>query len=361
MTGTGDAAVTASTAASSPPVSDARAAPATAITNFDPTRLDAFLRDRYPDLRGKLILERTVGGMSNPTFFISYDDWSVVLRKQPDAILTRSAHNIHREFRVMSALCGSAVPVPKPLLFHPGADVVGTPFYLMERLRGRVFSTYQLPGLSPDERRRCYESMCAVMAAMHNFDWQAAGLCDYGRPGNYFERQLSRWSKQWEQFRVADNPYVDQLIVWLRERVPQSDSASLCHGDFRVPNLMFHATEARIIGVLDWELSTLGHPLADVAFNLQAWRMLPEENGGIRGLDWEALGIPAEDEYLRTYYRFRGPSERLSTFHLVFAMFRAAVGSASIAARGAAIGGQLSIAYAKRGVEAIASPDRALA
>jgi aminoglycoside phosphotransferase (APT) family kinase protein len=321
--------------------------------DFNPASLDAFLRETYPELTGKLVIDRTVGGMSNPTYFISYDDWSVVLRKQPNGVLSRSAHNIDREFAVMSALYGSDVPVPKPLLFHTEPAVVGTPFYLMERLRGRVFSTYELPGLAPIERRACYDSMCAAMAAMHNFAWQAAGLADYGRPGNYFERQLSRWSQLWDQFRTADNPYIDELIAWLRDRVPSSDSATLCHGDFRVPNLMFHATEPRVIGVLDWELSTLGHPLADVAFNLQAWRMLPEENGGIRGLDWPALGIPTEEEYLRSYYRLRGPSERLSTFHMAFAMFRAAVGSASIAARGTAIGGKLSIAYARRGVEAI--------
>jgi aminoglycoside phosphotransferase (APT) family kinase protein len=324
--------------------------------DFEPARLDAFLRASYPGLHGNLTLDRTVGGMSNPTFFVTYGDWSVVLRKQPNGVLSRSAHNIEREFRVMRALYGSDVPVPKPLLFHADTAVVGTPFYLMERLRGRVFDTYELPDLSPSDRRACYDSMCAVMAAMHNFDWQAAGLADFGRRGNYFERQLSRWSQLWDQYRSADNPYIDELLAWLRDRVPQSDSASLCHGDFRVPNLMFHATEPRVIGVLDWELSTLGHPLADVAFNLQAWRMLPEENGGIRGLDWCALGIPSEEEYLQSYYRFRGPSEHLGTFHMAFAMFRAAVGSASIAARGTAAGGRLSLAYARRGVEAISAP-----
>jgi aminoglycoside phosphotransferase (APT) family kinase protein len=323
------------------------------VADFEPARLDAFLRDRFPGLAGQLTIDRTVGGMSNPTYFVSYGDWSVVLRKQPNGVLSRSAHNIEREFRVMSALYGSDVPVPKPISFHSDPSVLGTPFYLMERLRGRVFSTYELPGLGPSDRRACYDSMCRVMAAIHNFDWQAAGLADYGRPGNYFERQLSRWSQQWEQFRSPDNPYIDELIAWLRERVPHSDSATVCHGDFRVPNLMFHPTEPRVTGVLDWELSTLGHPLADVAFNLQAWRMLPEENGGIRGLDWEAFGIPTEEDYLQSYYRFRGPSERLGTFHMAFAMFRAAVGSASIAARGTAIGGKLSIAYARRGVEAI--------
>jgi aminoglycoside phosphotransferase (APT) family kinase protein len=309
-------------------------------------------------------VERTVGGMSNPTYFVTYGEWSVVLRKQPDSTLLRSAHSIDREFRVLSALQGSAVPIPKPILYCTEPDIVGTPFYLMERLHGRVFSDNAIPTLSAPARLACYESMCRTLAALHAFDWRSAGLADYGRPGNYFERQLSRWSQQWEQIRSHDNPYVDQLIAWLRDKVPQSDTVALCHGDFRIANLMFHATEPRVIGVLDWELSTLGHPLADVAFNLQAWRMTPDENGGIRGLDLQAAGIPTEERYLQSYYLYSGLRERLSPFHIAFAMFRAAVGTAGVAARGAAsaavepavaaVASQLAIAYAKRGVEAIA-------
>ena len=326
-------------------------------------RLDAFLRDRFPQLNGSMSVERTVGGMSNPTYFITYGDWSVVLRKKPDSTLLRSAHSIDREFRVLRALQGSAVPVPKPFLYCSESDIVGTPFYLMERLRGRVFSDNALPGLAAPARLACYESMCRTLAALHAFDWRAAGLADYGRPGNYFERQLGRWSQQWEQIRGQDNPYVDQLIDWLRDKVPPSNTVVLCHGDFRIANLMFHPTEPRVIGVLDWELSTLGHPLADVAFNLQAWRMTPDENGGIRGLDLQVAGIPTEERYLQSYYLYSGLRDRLAPFHVAFAMFRAAVGSAGVAARGAvgngvepavaAVARHLAIAYAKRGVEAI--------
>lgn len=332
---------------------------------LDAGRLDSFLRSTFPELRGTLRIEQTSGGMSNPTFFVSYDEWSVVLRKPPHSTLDRSAHAIDREFRVISALHGSDVPVPGPLLYHAGQDVVGTPFYLMERLHGRVFHDYALQTLSRDQRAACYESMCRVMAAMHRFDWASVGLADFGRPGNYFERQLKRWSDQWARIRSDDNPYVDPLICWLRDHVPPGDTISLCHGDFRMPNLMFHATEPRVVGVLDWELSTLGHPLADVAFNVQAWRMTPDENGGIRGLDLAALGIPSEDAYLETYYRHCGRPDRMSAFHMAFAMFRAAIGSAGIAARGeagnsspsgiAGIGRKLSIAYARRGVEVIQS------
>jgi aminoglycoside phosphotransferase (APT) family kinase protein len=331
---------------------------------LDTARLDRYLRERFPELRGALRCEQALGGMSNPTYFLDYDDWSAVLRKQPASSLSRSAHSIDREFRVMSALHGSEVPVPKPILYCDDASIVGTPFYLMERLRGRVFFEYATPTLDAVARRACFDSMCRTMAAIHRFDWQAAGLATFGRPGNYFERQIKRWSEQWENLRSADNPCVDQLIRWLRERIPTSDRAAVCHGDFRLANLMFHSTEPRVIGVLDWELSTLGHPLADVAFNVQAWRMTPDENGGIRGLDWTPLGIPSEQDYLDAYYRYSGSSERLTPFHMAFAMFRAAVGSAGIAARGAAanspaaaaVGRSLSLAYARRGVEAMAAP-----
>jgi aminoglycoside phosphotransferase (APT) family kinase protein len=334
------------------------------VPALDTARLDPYLRERFPEVRGALTCEQAVGGMSNPTFFLGSGDWSAVLRKQPATSLSRSAHSIDREFRVMSALHGSEVPVPKPLLYCDDASIVGTPFYLMERLHGRVFFEYATPTLDAASRRAIYDSMCRTMAAVHRFDWLAAGLGDFGRPGNYFERQIKRWSEQWESLRSTDNPYVDPLIRWLRERVPASDQTAVCHGDFRLANLMFHSTEPRVIGVLDWELSTVGHPLADVAFNVQAWRMTPDENGGIRGLDWTQLGVPSEQDYLDAYYRYSGSSERLTPFHMAFAMFRAAVGSAGIAARGeaanaaaeAAVGRRLSLAYARRGVEAMGTP-----
>jgi aminoglycoside phosphotransferase (APT) family kinase protein len=330
---------------------------------FDAERLDAYLRHQFPDLRGKMALQQAVGGLSNPTYFITYGEWSVVLRKQPGSVLSRSAHSIDREFRVLSALHGSAVPVPRPIVYCAGTGIVGTPFYLMERLKGRVFFDYATPALSPKERRSAFDSMCRTMAAVHRFDWESAGLGDFGRPGNYFERQIKRWSEQWDRLRSEENPHVDRLIAWLRERVPVSEHASLCHGDFRLANLMFHETEPKVIGVLDWELSTLGHPLADAAFNVQAWRMTPDENGGIRDLDLPALGIPSEEEYLHSYYEHSGASEKLTAFHMAFAMFRAAVGSAGIAARGdaagdaaaSAVGRTLALAYARRGVEAIGS------
>jgi aminoglycoside phosphotransferase (APT) family kinase protein len=319
--------------------------------DFDIGRLDAYLRKLLGG-GGATEVERTQGGMSNPTYFLRRGDWRAVLRKQPGEVL-------------MPALQGSAAPTPKPLHYCADRDILGTPFYLMERLNGRVFHEFATPGLEREERRALFGAMCAAMAAIHRLDYRALGLGDYGRPGNYFARQLKRWSGQWSQFRHGDddNPDLDHIVRWLSERVPDSELLTLCHGDFRIANIMFHASEPRVIGVLDWELSTLGHPLVDLAFNSQAWRMAPDENGGLRDLPLAELGIPSEADYLDLYYRLADSKERLTVFHQVFAMFRGAVGSAGVAARGAAgngvlpdaarVGRRLALAYARRGVAMI--------
>jgi len=341
-------------------------APADRGIDFDPARLDTYLRQAVPGLAGELVVERTVGGMSNPTYFLRRGDWQAVLRKQPNAVLMASAHAIDREFRVLTALRGSSVPVPAPLLYCDDREVLGTPFYLMERIDGRVFEGFAMPGVTQDDRRAMYDSMGATMAALHSLDFHAVGLADFGRPGNYFARQFSRWSQQWAQFRRGDddNPDLDRIVAWLGERVPESQTLALCHGDFRITNMMFHPTEPRVVAVLDWELSTLGHPLVDVAFNSQAWRMATDENGGLLGLPLAELGIPTEEDYLERYYRLAGSRERMTTFHQVFAMFRGAVGSAGVAVRGdagngflpdaARVGRKLARAYAQRGAALIA-------
>ena len=334
-------------------------------TDFDVGALDAYLRERLGHGREPLAVQRTEGGMSNPTYFLARGDWHAVLRKQPAGELAPSAHAIDREWRVLGALRGTAVPVPEPLHWCGERDVLGTPFYLMEHLHGRVFHPYALPGLAPADRAAMYEAMLGTLAALHRLDASALGLADYGRPGNYFARQLRRWSDQWASFRRGDddNPALDLVVAWLAERVPPSELQTLCHGDFRMSNLMFHPEEPRVIGVLDWELSTLGHPLVDVAYNTQAWRMAPDENGGLLGEPLAALGIPAESEYLERYYDLTRAGERLTAFHQVFAMFRGAVGSAGVARRGeqgngflpdaARIGRKLSLAYAERALALI--------
>lgn len=333
--------------------------------DFDVAALDAYLRDTLALGAAPLEVRRTEGGMSNPTYFLKKDGWQAVLRKQPGGAVMPSAHAIDREWRVLTALLHTDVPVPAPLHYEADRAVLGTPFYLMEKLDGRVFHEFATPGLPRAERTALYESMVATMAGIHRLDIAALGLTDYGRAGNYFARQLKRWSEQWAKFRRddADNPALDRIVAWLAERVPDSTLQTLCHGDFRIGNVMFHATEPRAIGVLDWELSTLGHPLVDVAFNSQAWRMAPDENGGLLGLPLAELGIPNEDDYLERYYTLAGSTERMTTFHQVFAMFRGAVGSAGVAVRGeqgngflpdaARIGRKLALAYAERGLALI--------
>ena len=330
--------------------------------DFDVDRLNAYL-DALLGGAERLRVDRTQGGMSNPTYFLERGAWQAVLRKQPAGKVMPSAHAIDREYRVLSALQGTDVPVPQPLHYCDDPEVLGTPFYLMERLEGRVFHAFSTPGLARAERAALFDAMVATMAAIHRLDVTALGLADYGRPGNYFARQLKRWSEQWfTQYRKGDddNPALDRLVAWLAERVPDSQLLRLCHGDFRIGNVMFHPTEPRVVGVLDWELSTLGHPLVDVAFNSQAWRMAPDENGGLLGLSVTELGIPEEADYLERYYTLAQSPERMTSFHQAFAMFRGAVGSAGVAVRGEAgngflpdaarVGRKLARAYAERGL-----------
>jgi len=327
---------------------------------FAPGRLDAFLRDALADVKGPMRIARIAGGQSNPTFFVDFDNRALVLRKQPPGELLPSAHAIDREYRVMSALASTEVPVPLMVLYHAGRDVVGTPFYLMEKLDGRVYAQYGLPGVAPAERRAMYESMAQTMARLHRVDPAQVGLADFGKPGNYFARQVARWTRQWQSAKTRENPALERVIEWLPVHIPVGDEAAICHGDFRMGNLMFHPIEPRVIAVLDWELATLGHPLADVAFNCMAWRTLPSEYGGLLGEDLAALGIPGEDEYLGWYYRHAERTSRVEPFHFAFAMFRFAVIFEGIAARAAAgnaaadnarEAGELGPAFARRALD----------
>lgn len=331
--------------------------------------LDAFLRQSIEGLSGPMRLQKIGGGQSNPTFFVSYDQRELVLRKKPDGDVLPSAHAVDREYRVMKALATTALPVPPVLLYHAEPDVVGTPFYVMERVPGRVFNDNATPGIEPDERRAIYFAMADTLATLHGVDWQAAGLTGYGKPGGYYQRQLGRWQQQWVLSRIDPIPAIDQLLDWLGRHLPADDGdTTLAHGDFKLNNLLFHPTEPRVVAVLDWELATLGHPLADVAFNTVAWRTLPGEYGGIRGLDHAALGIPTEHEYLAHYYRRTGrddPARQAQPFHWAFAFMRWAVifaGIAARAARGSATAdnaaevGVLAVALAQRGLEAIDTP-----
>lgn len=301
--------------------------------DFSPEALDGYLKGRLPALGDLVDITRFVGGQSNPTFRLTGTAGAAVLRKQPAGEILPSAHAVDREFRVMSALAGTDVPVPPMLHFCDDPSVIGTPFYVMGFLEGRVFHDGRLPGLSPDERAAVYDDMNRVMAALHRLDPAAVGLSDYGKAGGYFDRQIRRWSRQLELSRTNDVAVLETVRDWLAVNVPDEDETRIVHGDLRLGNVMFAKDRPVAIALLDWELSTLGHPLADVAFNCIGYHSTPDEYGGVLGLDLAALGIPGEDEYLERYYERTGRDTRLLPFHLVFALFRFAVIFEGIAAR----------------------------
>jgi aminoglycoside phosphotransferase (APT) family kinase protein len=300
---------------------------------LDVERLRAFLAERL-GLGGPMSVERITGGQSNPTYFVSFPDRRLVLRKRPAGPTLPSAHAIDREYRVMAALAETDVPVPRTVLYHDAPDVLDTPFYLMERLDGRVFHDCALPSLAPEERRAIYLSMAETLARLHSVEPSAIGLGDYGRPGNYFERQIARWSRQWAESPTKDIPELDALVAWLPAHLPTDDGAiAIAHGDFRLGNLIIHPIEPRVVGILDWELSTLGHPLADLGFCCMPWHTAPDEYAGVLGLDREALGIPAEAEFVAQYFAHAKPVAGFGKFHLAFALFRFAVIFVGIADR----------------------------
>lgn len=295
---------------------------------LDTDALQAHLEERLPGFDGRLTAEKFAGGQSNPTFLISDGSRKWVLRRKPPGELLASAHAVDREYRVLTALQDTDVPVARTYLLCEDDAVIGSMFYIMEFLDGRVFWDPQLPELASNgERGAFYDEMNRVLAALHGVDVDAVGLADFGRPGNYYERQISRWTKQYRASETETSDAMERLIEWLPANLPADDGAvSLVHGDYRLDNLMFHATEPRIIGVLDWELSTLGHPLADLAYQVMAWQ-LPND-GGLRGLkdvDRAAFGIPADNEYVQRYCERTG-RERIDNWHfyLVFCFFRLA-------------------------------------
>lgn len=331
---------------------------------FDADRLDQFLRASIPGLEGAMTLKRIAGGQSNPTFFVTCESRGLVLRKQPPGELLPSAHAIDREYRVMGALKKVGVLVPNVVLYCEDRDVIGTPFYIMDRLNGRVFHDGALPGVSREDRGLMYRSLAQALAALHNVDPASVGLADYGKSGNYFARQIARWTKQWELSRTRDDANIDRLIAWLPKNIPDDDATVVAHGDFRVGNVMFHEREPRVIAILDWELSTLGHPLADLAHACMGWHSWPDEYGGLMGLDLVALGIPDEAEFTNAYYGTANHGLRITGFHMAFALFRFAIIFEGIAARAkagnaadanATAVGPLATSFARHAVDALSA------
>lgn len=304
-----------------------------------PTRaLAGHLRTLGLSTARDLRVQGLAGGQSNPTFVLDDGARRFVLRKQPVGPLVASAHAIDREYRVMRALQDSALPVPRMLAYCDDATLLGTPFYLMEFLEGRVLFDQALPGLAPRERAAVYDDLNRVIAALHAVDLDAAGLRTFGRPGNYVARQVDRWSRQLVASTLPVPRALRQLMEWLPHHLPRGDDPTgLVHGDYRLDNVVLHPAEPRVIGVLDWELSTLGHPLADFAYHAMSWRIPARLWRGIGGLGLPALGIPTEDQYVRRYAERTGRDPRAHwEFYLAFNFFRMAAILHGIGQRAAA-------------------------
>jgi len=280
------------------------------------------------DFRQPMSVQQYQGGQSNPTYRLEAGGTRYVLRKKPPGKLLPSAHLVEREYRVMKALSGTDVPVPKMHLLCEDDTVLGTTFFVMEYVEGRVLPDPSIADASsPDERRATYDSLCDTLATLHNVDYEAIGLGDFGKPAHYVPRQIDRWTKQFHAAKTDDMPAMDALIEWLPANMPAGDETAIAHGDFRLENTILHPTEPRVIAVLDWELSTLGHPLGDLAYNCMTFH-LPHgapSLKGIAGLDLKALGIPSEEDYVARYCRMTGRESIPDwPFYIVFAMFRLA-------------------------------------
>ncbi|WP_104654728.1 phosphotransferase family protein [Ralstonia insidiosa] len=287
--------------------------------------LGAWLRDQGLAGSSTVQVSPLSGGQSNPTFMVDAGNDRYVLRKKPSGPLQPSAHAIDREYRVMHALRDSAVPVPKVFAYCDDTSIVDAPFYIMEYVEGRVMADQSLPGMTTSARQATYAEMNRVITAVHGVNIAGAGLDDFGRVGNYFSRQISRWSKQCRASMAPLPAAMHRLMEWLPERIPDNDETTLVHGDFRLDNLVFHSTEPRVLAVLDWELSTLGHPLADFSYHCMSWRIAPSIWRGIAGLPLSTLGIPEEAEYIRRYEAATGRNATEHwDFYLAYNLFRMA-------------------------------------
>lgn len=297
---------------------------------IDTGALAAWLAAHVPDFTGPLAVALFEGGQSNPTYKLVTPRATYVMRAKPGpaAKLLPSAHAIEREFRVLAALARTDIPVARVHALCEDESVIGRAFYVMQYVEGRVLWQQSLPGLSPAGRAAIYDEMNRVIAALHSVDYAAIGLADYGKPGNYFERQIGRWSRQYQASETEPIEAMNRLIDWLPRHVPEGDESSIVHGDYRLDNLIFDREQPRILAILDWELSTLGHPLADFSYHCMAWRIAPGQFRGIAGLDHAALGIPSERAYVEAYCRRTGRDvERTLAhweFYLAYNMFRLA-------------------------------------
>jgi len=314
---------------------------------LDAAPLEAWLRAHVEGYAGTLEIAQFKGGQSNPTYRLSAGGRRYALRRKPPGKLLPSAHAVDREFKVIRALHGVGFPVARPYALCEDEGVIGTMFYVMDCVEGRVLWDQALPGMQAAERGAIWDELNRVIALLHGIDYRAVGLADFGKPGNYIARQVDRWTKQYRASETRRIEAMDRLIEWLPKNIPPGDETTVVHGDFRLDNTIFHPTEPRILAVLDWELSTLGHPLADFAYHCMSWRIPPGQFRGIAGLDFAALGIPTERAYVERYCQRTGRAAiDASTwdYYTAYNLFRLAAILQGIAKR--AIDGTAASAHA---------------
>jgi aminoglycoside phosphotransferase (APT) family kinase protein len=326
---------------------------------IDVAVLEPYLIDHLRGFQGPIAVRQFEGGQSNPTYFLETAGAQYVLRKKPPGQLLPSAHAVEREYRVMKALAGSGIPVPPALLMCDDAAVIGTPFFIMGCVEGRVFRQPHLPGVSAADRGAMYEDMADVLARLHGVDVAAIGLSDYGKPGNYYARQIGRWGQQYIAAKTDEIESMNRLMEWLPAHIPPGDEIAIVHGDYRVENLIFHPTGPHVVAIVDWELSTLGHPLADLAYNCLTYYLPAEALGLIEATASDRSGMPGEAEYVAMYCERAGRSSIPQwNFYLAFSMFRLASILQGVYARG--LQGNAASSFAlQRGAAARLIADRA--
>jgi len=304
---------------------------------FSLNKLDNFLKSELPNFSGIKEVRQFKGGQSNPTYLIKTHTKSFVLRRKPPGDLLKSAHAVDREYVVIKSLKKAGFPVPTPYLLCKDESIIGTIFYIMEFIQGRIFWDPGMPDCSKEERKAIYDDLNKNLAKLHDFNHENIGLTDFGVPGNYFSRQISRWTKQYRLSETKEISAMDNLISWLPKNIPEDDDSSVVHGDYRLDNVVIHPTEPRIIGILDWELSTIGHPLGDFTYHLLTWQ-LPDigiGSGGFLGKNLNDLGIPNQEDYIDQYCERTGRVEGIENrgFYFAYNFFRLAAILQGIAGR----------------------------
>jgi len=321
---------------------------------FDQAALARYLAAHVDGYSGDLAVSQFQGGQSNPTFFLTAGTKHYVMRKKPPGQLLPSAHAVDREYKVITALRNSAVPVPRTYCLCTDDAVIGRWFYVMDYVPGRILTDTLLPDETPDARRAIYRDLARVLAKLHTVDYAAVGLADFGKPTDYIRRQFQRWAKQYEASKTDEIPDMDKLMAWIPDRIPPRDESAIVHGDYRLGNVIMHPSEPKIVAVLDWELATLGHPLSDLAYNCMNYHLGQQSFRGFGKTDLAALGIPQESEYLATYCREAGRSDIPDwDFYIAFSLFRIIAILQGVYKRG--LQGNASDATAiERGKEAVA-------